>query len=335
MSSNIGNLVVNAGWEQATLKEKFGAIMTIASLASQAFIKQALIKMFQQNLPMDEAVIGFSEGGIIGNYKFHILERESVKYEADVTDHYIDTNRAVHDHIAWKPVTITLQGLQGRYFHDITKDIGHSLEYYRVFNTVTSFLPIVTPINMARKVKSTISRLTGGSGIINMIANKITSFAYGFLLNKIKEFTSDWASIYNDAAKIEDEQTKMFLYLEEMFMKGLPITVTTSWRSYDNMVITSLQPTRDGNGDITEFQVTLKQISTVSSIIVDTNEKVEGGNSANQSAEITDKGTTSGVPQTLPTPATEQEIKDGLKTSAVKMNSDDYATIASIEYGFW
>lgn len=313
----------------------FASLLTKGGNFSKDLIKKVVTKVFQKDLPMDEAVIGFSEGGDIAGYKFHILERESVSYEADVTDHYIDTNRAVHDHIAWKPVTITLQGLQGRYFHDIFKDVSRSVEYYRVFNTVTSFLPVATPIVMARKVKSAISRFTGGSGIINMIANKFTSYAFGYIKDWLRQIGNDLIETYDNAVKIDDEQTKMFLYLETIFKAGMPITVTTSWRSYDNMIITSLKPTRDGNGDITEFQVTLKQISTISSIIVDTNEKVEGGNSANQSAEITDKGTTSGVPQTLPTPATEQEIKDGLKTSAVKINSDDYATIASIEYGFW
>lgn len=273
----------------------FASLLTKGGNFSKDLIKKVVTKVFQKDLPIDEAVIGFSEGGDIAGYKFHILERESVKYEADVTDHYIDTNRAVHDHIAWKPVTITLQGLQGRYFHDIIRDIGHSVEYYRVFNTVTSFLPITTPIVMVRKVKSTISCLTGGSGIVNMIANKFTSYAFGYIKDWLRQIGNDLIETYDNAVKIDDEQTKMFLYLETIFKAGMPITVTTSWRSYDNMVITSLQPTRDGNGDITEFQVTLKQISTVSSIIVDTNEKVEGGNSANQSAETTNKGTTSGV----------------------------------------
>ena len=279
----------------------FASLLTKGVNFSRDFIKKVMTKVFQKDLPMDEAVIGFSEGGDIAGYKFHILERESVKYEADITDHYIDTNRAVHDHIAWKPVTITLQGLQGRYFHDIIRDIGHSVEYYRVFNTVTSFLPITTPIVMVRKVKSTISRLTGSSGIINMIANKFTSYAFGYIKDWLRQLGNDLISVYDNAVKIEDEQTKMFLYLEEMFKLGLAVTITTSWRSYDNMVITSLQPTRDGNGDITEFQVTFKQISTVSSIIVDRNEKVEGGNSANQSASITDKGTTSGIETPVPT----------------------------------
>lgn len=279
----------------------FASLLTKGVNFSRDFIKKVMTKVFQKDLPMDEAVIGFSEGGDIAGYKFHILERESVKYEADITDHYIDTNRAVHDHIAWKPVTITLQGLQGRYFHDIIRDIGHSVEYYRVFNTVTSFLPITTPIVMVRKVKSTISRLTGSSGIINMIANKFTSYAFGYIKDWLIQLGNDLISVYDNAVKIEDEQTKMFLYLEEMFKLGLAVTITTSWRSYDNMVITSLQPTRDGNGDITEFQVTFKQISTVASIIVDRNEKVEGGNSANQSASITDKGTTSGIETPVPT----------------------------------
>lgn len=275
-------------------KSVFSSILTKMGGFSKDLVKKVLTKVFQNELPMDQAVIGFTEGGNIGGFTFHILERESVNYEAEVTDHYIDTNRPVQDHIAWKPVTITLQGLQGRYYHDIFRDVGHSVEYYRVFNTVASFIPNVPGITMVRKVKSTISKITSGNNIVNMIANKITSFAFGFFLSEVQKYANDWFAIHEDAGKIDDEQTNAFLYLEGLFLKGAPITVTTTWRSFDNMLITALKPTRDNNGDITEFTVTLKQISTVNSIVVDRTEKVEGGNSANQSSKVTEKGTTEG-----------------------------------------
>ena len=290
-------------WDKMPGKEKFKTVMTAIAFLGGSMLAPILVKAIQKQLDVNEAVIGYSEGGIIGGLKFHILEREAVSYEADVTDHYIETNRPAHDHIAWRPVTITLQALQGRYFHDISEDAQKSLLYYRMFNAVSSFVPKIQGVSMARKVKSTISRFTGGSGIINNIANAITSWAFGILLDKIRTFTTNKLPLlFDEAGKIEDEQTKMFLDLETLFKLGLPVTVTTTWRTYDNMIITSLKPSRDGNGDITEFNVTLKQISIVSSIIVNKNNKLEGGNSTNQSAETTNKGSTSGTETKLPGP---------------------------------
>ena len=106
--------------------------------------------------------------------------------------------------------------------------------------------------------------------------------------------------IYKKYVKVEDAQTDAFLYLEQLWNLSLPITVKTSWKTYENMYITSLKPQRDENADITEFTVTLKQVSKISSIVVNTKDKITAGNREAQIQDVSNSGTTSGASVELP-----------------------------------
>ena len=46
-------------------------------------------------------------------FLFNILGEEVVTLTADATDHYVEDNSAIQDHIALKPITITLHGYIG------------------------------------------------------------------------------------------------------------------------------------------------------------------------------------------------------------------------------
>ena len=78
----------------------------------------------------DRDVTRWFATGIAG-FKFHIPQTEQVRMESDITDHYTDINTPVQDHIALKPVTITLTGLVGEYFYSVNK--------------IEDFLALVTP----------------------------------------------------------------------------------------------------------------------------------------------------------------------------------------------
>jgi len=49
----------------------------------------------------------------IGEFLFDIEGTSQITLEADITDHYVEDNTAIQDHIALKPEKITLKGYQG------------------------------------------------------------------------------------------------------------------------------------------------------------------------------------------------------------------------------
>ena len=78
-------------------------------------------EIFKKFVDVDTAIVNVLSNTGIAGFKFHVPQTEQVKMENEVTDYYIDTGTAVQDHIAQKPVTITLTGLQGEYFYSVNQ----------------------------------------------------------------------------------------------------------------------------------------------------------------------------------------------------------------------
>ena len=274
--------------EYLNLKNKF----------SVEFAKKVVADMWKQYVDIDKATVevGKNSVSIDESFTFHIVDREQVEMECDITNHYVDTNRPVQDHIAWKPLKITLQGKIGEYFNSIAENMehSHSVAYYQVMGVINSYLPKNTDFAVIRKLKSAVSRLTGGNKIINTIANTLTSEAYGVLLNAIKQLNYDLITPFQEQVQIERaNQTQAYLTLQGLWMAGLPVRVKTSWQEYDNMIITSVKPLRDNNADITEFTVSFQKLNTTVSLVTDI--KIAKERTAQQKSEPVNNGKTSGV----------------------------------------
>lgn len=264
------------------------------------FAKKLVSDMWKQFVDVDTATVEVGKNSVdIDGFSFHIVDREQVEMECDVTDHYLDANRPVQDHIAWKPVRVTLQGKIGEYFNDVSENKGYSVAYYQVMGNVNAYLPKNMQFDMVRKVKSELSRLTIGNDVVNRITNTITSNAYGILLGMLKQLNFDLITPFEEQVKLEKtKQTEAFLKLQGLWKAGLPLTLKTSWRTYEDMIITSVKPLRDNNADVTEFTVTLKQLQLTQSLTM--SKKTAKERTANQKAEVVDNGKTSGVKLELP-----------------------------------
>ena len=46
-------------------------------------------------------------------FVFDVLKDEAVTAQADVTDHYVEANYAIHNHVAFRPLQITIAGFKG------------------------------------------------------------------------------------------------------------------------------------------------------------------------------------------------------------------------------
>lgn len=267
---------------------------------SMKFAKKLVADMWKQYVDVDTATVEVGANNVdIEGFSFHIVDREQVEMECDVTDHYIDTNRPVQDHIAWKPVKLTLIGRVGEYFNNVADNKGHSVAYYQVMGNINAYLPKNPQFDMVRKVKSEISRLTIGNDVVNRITNTLTSNTYGILLGMLKQLKFDLITPFEEQVKLEKaKQTNAFLQLQGLWQAGLPLTVKTSWRTYEDMIITSVKPLRDGSADITEFSVTLKQLSLTQSLTMSS--KTAKERTANQKAETVNNGKTTGINVPLP-----------------------------------
>ena len=66
--------------------------------------------MSNKSVNIGEAIVEFASQTGIAGFKFNLPKREQVKMQSDITDYYTDLNSPVQDHIARKPIEITMNG---------------------------------------------------------------------------------------------------------------------------------------------------------------------------------------------------------------------------------
>lgn len=195
----------------------------------------------------------------IAGFKFHVPQTEMVNFENEVTDHYIDTNSAIQDHIVQKPITITVSGLVGDYFYSNNEIEDMVALITPTLALVKEFLPNITD--------KTVKRLTDAQvGHINLPNVQIPDGNIYFQLQSDKNFEFnivDLFKLFQNLYKIKSAQTRAFIFFECLWKSRARFSVETTWKRYDNMIVQKVQAKRDNNADITEFSITFKQISLV------------------------------------------------------------------------
>lgn len=227
---------------------------------------QLATKLLKEHTDIEEAVVNILGSTGIAGFKFHIPKREQIKMQAEATDHYIDTNRPVQDHIALKPITITLNGLHGDYFYSVNQIEDMLAKVVPTLSLVKQFLPNLSDAtkqvkekyykNLKAKafVKSTYDKNTN-------IYDNVSSGLDAVLLNR-----EDLFYLAQQLYKLKSAQTRAFFFFEALWKSRAIFSVETTYRRYDNMVITSAIPLRDENADITDFTLTFKQLNFTTSL---------------------------------------------------------------------
>lgn len=265
------------------LDQKYGKINPID------FAKNLL----KENADVGTAVVSVLSSTGIAGFKFHIPQSEQVKMESEITDHYTDRNSAVQDHIARRPVTITVSGLQGEYFYSVNQIEDTLALVVPTMKLCKQLMPRLDAATIQGKLawqnyqkSMDTAAAKGYIGILpNLSALNITSGSAANISQDIlKETKGGWSKakegwqtlngvdmfkLFQDVYKLKSAQTRAFLYLQAMWLSSTPFTVETTWRRYDNMLIQSLVPVRDNNTDITEFTVTFKQVNFTESKYTD------------------------------------------------------------------
>ena len=116
--------------------------------------KELAQSMLKKTVDAGNAVVNILGATGIAGFKFHVPESETVKFESDITDHYTDTNSAIQDHIALKPVTITSTGLVGDYFYSVNQIEDFLALIVPTLTLVKEFIPQIRNITQREKIVS-------------------------------------------------------------------------------------------------------------------------------------------------------------------------------------
>lgn len=245
-------------------------------------------KMWKGAINVGEAVVNVLGAFGIAGFKFHVPQTEQVRLENEITDHYVESNYAIQDHIARKPVTITLTGLVGDYFYSIHEIENKLALITPTLTLVKTFLPEITSVVQRKKIafnkerQQHIEKQNDGSYKVSVNGKQ-----YEYEFNAMDLFT-----LFQNLYKLKSAQARAFIFFEAMWKSGARFSVETTWKKYNNMVVQSVTPKRDNNADITEFTVVCKQIDFAQTQ-VETIEEYKN-RMQQQKSEIVNKGVEKG-----------------------------------------
>lgn len=214
----------------------------------------------------------------IAGFLFDIEGDTEIELTADITDHYVEDNTAVQDHIALKPIKIVLKGYMGELIYEdklVDNPIYSTMikKLSRVNQLIPAFMPGVK--NIREKISTNLA-------LSNLITEKLNQ---GFNL---------WEQIKN-ANPASTRQAQAYLFFENLWKTKSLVSVTTPFRVYEQMVIESIRPIqKEETKYSSDFAITLKEFRGTEVKFVEFNWKKYQDRYRQQIEPQKDKGKTQG-----------------------------------------
>jgi len=211
----------------------------------------------------------------LGGFVFDIDGEATNKLESDITDHYVEDNSAIQDHIAIKPIEVTLKNYVGELVKtDTDSFLKTTQEVVQKLTTINSYLPV----------------LSASADLVKDIASG-NSISYDDAVNEAVDL---WTLTKNLNPNVTKQQ-RAYLFFKALFTQKILVGLQTPWEFIPNMAIKTIVATQSEDSDqITTFAVTLKQIRTASTQLVSFDKNKYQSRTKQQAQEVTDKGKATG-----------------------------------------
>lgn len=218
----------------------------------------------------------------ISGFLFDIVGSEDVSIDSDITDHYVEENYAIQDHIALRPERFTVKGYAGEIYDRFSDGV-------KVAMTVLDKLAILSTMapEFAAQAEQLYSSLVSGSLNVSQIINTGTSLY----------------DIFVQAITTSTRQQAAFNYFYALWKSRTLCTVETPWNVFTDMAIESIRGHQGEDSKyISDFSVTFKKIRKAEvavsvGISIETiveNSKKYAGRAADMVSAVVSKGVTSG-----------------------------------------
>jgi hypothetical protein len=221
----------------------------------------------------------------IGGFVFDYLGEESLAMESDITDHFVENNTTVQDHVARKPIRVTMRGFVSELAVPAPQGVvGLLASLQSGLTQIDAYLGSYTP-GMVQIISKAITQAQ------NVVNNVETTLA------KVQNVVM----LFPGAPPPVTIQERVYLQLLSLWLNNVPVAVETPYSTIPNMMIervSMIQP--DDTKGWSDISVTLKQLRFVEiESVADTGQFA--ARRAQQAQSATNKGVTPGspVPQSL------------------------------------
>ena len=184
----------------------------------------------------------------VSGFMFDILDDEEITCDADITDHVVEANFSIQDHIALRPVRFTLRAYAAEQTDNIQQAIENLFLNAVGLQSLNGLLPSYNPQDAQFY-----------SGIATIAQQSINA------VNSVSSIAQLFGLISTTATK----QQSAFQYFFQMQQTRQLCQVETPFAVFDSMAIERIVALQSGsNRYIGDFTITFKQIKTVQSISI-------------------------------------------------------------------
>lgn len=236
---------------------------------------------------------------------FDYMGEDTVTLASDITDHYVEDNTSVSDHIAVKPEVVTVSG----FIAELNDIVPEDLEPLKTAATKLTVINAYTPALSATAI----------------LAYNQATFAYQIAVNAANAAVQSWSTVKNQVAggaaadpqaPVQTKQQIIYAQLQGYWRKKTLFRVQTPWQIFDNMAIQSLRAIQDADTRmISNFEITFKKIYFVNVREFANVQAVIEARGAAQKAELRDYGVSG-----LTTPANTPSAADSITRTAAGGN---------------
>lgn len=184
----------------------------------------------------------------LGGFVFDVEGDTANHLDADITDHYLEDNASAQDHIALKPIRITLKRYVGEVVHQQDDSIVTEVQQVvRKLTIVSSLLPTLSrAASQLKDIK--LSNLTAQSALKSVQSKTVN------------ELTDYWAFVKN-LSGMASRQQQAYLYLKALRQARVLVSLQTPFEFLNNMAIENIVAIqKEGERFVSDFTITLKQL---------------------------------------------------------------------------
>lgn len=241
----------------------------------------------------------------VSGFLFSIIDTEEMSVESDVTDHFVEENYAIQDHVALKPIHFKLKGYQG----ELVNIAGQP--FNPILNTILALAPL-TQVNPLFNEQD--------SQVYEDIAQ--TSAQAENVINQIPSIFS----LISNLTNVQTSQQAALNFFMSMRNNRQLVTIQTPYGLLTNYIIEDFNALQAGDSRfMSTFSVTFKQIQVVSTAVTPTAASPNpAGASTNQTVQSSNANQSNNSNPQPPTQFSDNPTlsPDDLSGRLLDMNSD-------------
>ncbi len=176
----------------------------------------------------------------INGFVFDFLGEEEVTLESEITDHYVEDNYAIQDHIAQKPIRYMAKGYVGELVNLFPNTLLSILTTIQTLDAVDGFKPVFS----AQAAQAYEAIAVEGNQIVNVVGQAQSIY-----------------KLLSGVSTTANKQQNAFNAFVNFWQNRTSCTIETPWGVLYSMYVERITPTQSESTQIiSEFTVTFKQI---------------------------------------------------------------------------